>query len=483
MPHQHPIDPFAINPAEEQEWLNSQLGARLDPAKLVRGDQGQARVLLVGVYQGAAQKEECLEHLQELERLCDTFGLATAGKLPCPLRQIDPATFLGTGKVEEIKTILQEQKLDAVVFDEEIVPSQQRNLEGILGRPVLDRTEVILGVFAQRAQSREARLQVELAQARYQFPRLRRLWTHLGRQSGSGGGGTYVKGEGEKQIEIDRRILRRRMERLEKQIQQVRQHRETQRQARERAGIPTFAIVGYTNAGKSTLLNALTQAGVFVEDKLFATLDTTTRKFTLPNHQEILLVDTVGFIRKLPHQLVAAFKSTLEEAVHADILIHLIDSSSPNAIEQARATTEVLAELGAEDRPVITVLNKTDAATDRLMIERLRLSYPRTVRISALTHEGFDDLMVLMQEQLSGLRTRMELRIPQADYALISLLRSQGHVVQEEYDENDVLITADVPKEIVHRFQKYSTTAAPEDNNPEKEEEAVEPSPLPPWMR
>jgi GTP-binding protein HflX len=485
MPHQHSHDPFAPTPAEELEWQDSQLGARLDPAKLVRGDQGQARVLLVGVYTGAGHKEECEEHLEELERLCDTFGLLTLEKLPCPLRQIDAATYLGSGKIEEIRQLVVERKLDAVVFDEEILPSQQRNLERVLQRPVLDRTEVILGVFAQRAHSREARLQVELAQARYQFPRLRRLWTHLGRQSGSGGGGTYVKGEGEKQIEIDRRILRRRIERLEKQIAQVRQHRETQRQARERAGIPTFAIVGYTNAGKSTLLNALTQAGVFVEDKLFATLDTTTRKFTLPNHQEILLVDTVGFIRKLPHQLVAAFKSTLEEAVHADILVHLIDASSPVALEQAQATVEVLDELGAEDRPVITVLNKMDTAEDRAQIERLRLTFPRTVRISALTHEGFNDLMEAMEQQLSGLRKRMELRIPQADYALISSLRAHGQVLKEEYDENDVLITADVPKEMVHRFQPYSLVVEQEEKPHqapvEKRQEAD--GPLPPWLR
>ncbi len=482
MPPPHSVDPFN-HVVEEQEWQNSQLGARLDPAKLVRGDHATARVLLVGVFQGAAHKEACLENLAELERLCDTFGLETAEKLPCPLRQIDAATFLGTGKVEEIRQQLHDQKLDAVVFDEEILPSQQRNLEQLLGRPVLDRTEIILGVFAQRAQTREARLQVELAQARYQFPRLRRLWTHLGRQSGSGGGGTYVKGEGEKQIEIDRRILRRRIERLEKQIAEVRQHRETQRQARERAGIPTFAIVGYTNAGKSTLLNALTQAGVFVEDKLFATLDTTTRKFTLPNHQDILLVDTVGFIRKLPHQLVAAFKSTLEEAVHADILIHLIDASSPQALEQASATTLVLKELGAEERPTITVLNKIDAAHDRALIERLRLTYPRTVKISALTHEGFAELMQMMEHQLSGLRARMELRIPQAEYALISLLKAHGNVIKEEYEENDVVVTADVPKEIMHRFAAYAVAAPSVEPEPQEEKGQQNLGSLPPWLR
>ena len=450
-------DTTPVVPLDDEEWKAAgDLSSRLDPAQWLKtASEGGLRCLLIGVYEGQAEKAPAEENIKELERLCDTFGIDGTASLLCPLRKIDPATFLGSGKIEEIHQICQEQNFQAVVFDEEISPAQQRNLETLLHRPVLDRTEVILGVFALRAHSREARLQTELAQAKYQFPRLRRLWTHLGRQSGSGSGGAYLKGEGETQLEIDRRLLRRRIERLEQQLKEVRKQRETQRHARERSGIPTFAIIGYTNAGKSTLLNALTQAGVLAEDKLFATLDTTTRKFALPNHQEILLIDTVGFIRKLPHQLVKAFKSTIEEATKADILLHLVDASHPNALEQAKTTIEVLKELGAEDRPILTILNKIDACTDRIGVERLRMTFARVLRISALTHEGFDELMESMQRMLSGLRDRLVLRIPQADYAVVSLIRQHGHVVSEEYDENDVIVTCDLPKTMRHQVRKY----------------------------
>ena len=234
-------------------------------------------------------------------------------------------------------------------------PYQQRNLEQAFKKPVMDRTELIIEVFAQRAQTIEARLQIELAKIRYQLPRLKRLWTHLSRQVAGGGG--FTKGAGEKQIELDRRMLRQRVTRLQKEIEEVRAVRATQRASRIRTGIPTFAIVGYTNAGKSTLLKSLTQAEVLVEDKLFATLDTTTRKFKLPSNQEILLIDTVGFIQKIPHTLIAAFKSTLEEAIHTDVLLHLIDASSPQALEQAKATNEVLKELGVTVGATVFVHN------------------------------------------------------------------------------------------------------------------------------
>lgn len=462
------------------EWQGHEdLRVRLDPTRIVSGSKEDVRCLLVGVYQGSGQKAVAEEHLAELERLCDTYGLATGAKIACPLRSIDAATFLGKGKIEELSEIAKEQRFDAIVFDEEILPGQQRNLEKLFRLPVLDRTEIILGVFAQRARTREARLQVELAQAKYQFPRLRRLWSHLGRQSGSGGGGTYVKGEGETQLEIDRRILRARIDKLTKLLEQVRQQRKVQRQARQRGKIPTFAIVGYTNAGKSTLLNALTQAGVFVEDKLFATLDTTTRKFTLPNHQEILLIDTVGFIRKLPHSLVQAFRSTLEEACYADILIHLVDSSQPHALEEAKVTLEVLEQLKAQDRPILTVLNKTDAVVDRTIVDRLRLTFPKTIRISALTHEGFDDLLRAMEEELKHLRQTLVLRIPMTEYPKVAEIRQQGHVLLEEYEEDQVVVRCELPKEILYRFESYieEAPAVPEP------EVSKEDSSLPEWMR
>ena len=411
--------------------------------------------LLVGTYTSGSDKGECEECLEELRRLCDTYGLRVADKIACPLKKMEAATYLGTGKLTEIFQAAESYSCDVVIFDNEISPHQQRNLEKILKRAVIDRTELIIEVFAQRAQTREARLQVELAKVKYQFPRLRRLWTHLSRQSA--GGGAYLKGEGEKQIEIDRRLLRRRIEQLQREIEEVSKQRETQRSARRRSGIPTFAIVGYTNAGKSTLLHALTRAQVLIEDKLFATLDTTTRKFTLPNNQEILLIDTVGFIRKIPHTVVAAFRSTLEEALHTDILLHLVDASHVAALAQAEATRQVLKELGAERHPMITVLNKIDACPNPAILARLRVEYPKTVPISALTGEGLDALIDLMGEEVSALRKTYKLRIPQSHYALISELMRTGRVITSEYVENDVLLDVEVPSQLEHKVLPFLT--------------------------
>ena len=414
----------------------------------------QKRALLVGTYP-AGEKKKCEEHLDELESLATTFGLTTALKLSAPLREIHAATFLGKGKVEEIGQLVLEHLCDVVIFDDEIAPHQQRNLEKTLKCTVIDRTELILGVFAQRAQTKEARLQVELASCRYQLPRLRRLWTHLSRQRSGGASGGAVKGEGEKQIEIDKRILKREVDKLQKELEEVKKHRHTQRRARERKAIPTFAIIGYTNIGKSTLLKALTDADVLVEDKLFATLDTTTRKFTLPNKQNILLVDTVGFIRKIPHPLVAAFKGTLEEAVEADILLHLIDVSHPAADDQAKATYEVLKELGALGRPIITLLNKTDQCLTRLMIDRVRFKYPKTVEISALNKTGFERLMDLMVREISLLRKRVNLRVPQKDYALVSEILREGRILTCEYEENDILLEVEIPEDLEPKINPF----------------------------
>ncbi len=411
------------------------------------------RALLIGVYTSGKDKHLCEEYLQELHRLCDSYGLPVVGYVACPIKKLEAGTYLGSGKIEEILQISLEKQVDIVIFDDEISPHQQKNLEALLKRPVIDRTELILEVFAQRAQTKEAKLQIELARVKYQFPRLKRLWTHLSRQSSSGGG--HVKGEGEKQIEIDRRLLRRRIERLHVEIEEVIAHRNTQRIARKRSGIPTFAIVGYTNAGKSTLMRALTHENVLVEDRLFATLDTTTRKFSLPNKQDILLVDTVGFIRKIPHTLVAAFKSTLEEAVFTDILLHLVDVSHPMAEEQARATCQVLKELGAADRPIITVLNKMDACEDKSILMKFRAEYPRTVAISALTQEGISELIELMTQEVSKLRKVVHLKIPQSDYALVSQLLREGNIMHSDYEENDILLTVEIPFQIEHLVKKY----------------------------
>lgn len=389
------------------------------------------KAFLISVYKDSREKDLCKEHLDELELLCETYGVEIVDKMLCAVRKFDAATLVGTGKVGELADLVKEHSLDLVIFDDEITPAQQRNLEKECKCEVMDRTGVILEVFAQRAQTKEAQLQIELAQVRYEAPRLKRLWTHLSRQSGTAGGGSaggggYLKGEGEKQIEIDRRLLKKRIAGLEDELDEIHQYRKTQRQARQRSEIPVFGIIGYTNAGKSTLLKALTDADVFIEDKLFATLDTTTRKFLLPNNQDILLIDTVGFIRKLPHLLVAAFKSTLEESIEADILLHIIDMSHPMALEQAETSFEVLKELGAEDKPVITVLNKVDKVENPSFLTKLRLKYPKSVQISALNKTGFDDLLHLMIEELQKRRCVATYRIPQSNYNVVSEIMQSG---------------------------------------------------------
>lgn len=377
----------------------------------------------------------------------------------CMLRALTAATFVTEGKLQELAALADSLGADAVVFDDEISPAQQRNLEKVFRKVVMDRTEVILDVFAHRAQTKEARLQIELARTKYQAPRLKRLWTHLSRQTGSGGGGAgggaYLKGDGEKQIEIDRRLIKKKTEQLKREIDQVSAYRETQRTARERSGVPVFAIVGYTNAGKSTLLNALTDADVLVEDKLFATLDTTTRRMTLRNGQEILLIDTVGFIRKLPHLLVAAFRSTLEESLQADILLHVVDASQPAALDQAKTTLEVLKELGAKGTSVLTLLNKADACPDTKMLERLRLTFPKTVQISAKTRAGFDALEELMTEELANRRQRLKLKVPQSDYAVVATVMRQGNIIKQDYEDNDVYLIVDLPTAAVGKVAAY----------------------------
>jgi GTP-binding protein HflX len=413
----------------------------------------EKRALLIGTYTGS--KEECINQLNELESLCDTYGLTAVLKLPCPIRAFDAGTFIGKGKIEEIKALKVEHHAQVVIFDDEITPQQQKNLEKLLECVVIDRTELILGVFAQRAQTREAKIQIEMANFRYQMPRLRGMWTHLHRQRSGGASGGAVKGEGEKQIELDRRLIRGHIERLKKELDEVKKQRQTQRRLREKTQIPSFAIIGYTNVGKSTLLRALTEADVLVEDKLFATLDSTTRKFVLPNKQAILLIDTVGFIRKIPHQFVAAFKSTLEEAIAADILLHLIDASSPYAEMQAEATMAVLKELGAEKHPVITVLNKVDKVEDRLILHRMRIKYPKTVEISALTGTGFDSLMERMTKEISLLRKVVKLRVPQSHYALVTEVMKEGKVISCEYEENDILLEMEIPHHLEHRISHF----------------------------
>lgn len=411
---------------------------------------------LISVYKGGqSEKPIYQEHLEELALLAETYGIEVVHKESCAIRRYDAATYVTEGKLKELVEASKDKQVNLIIFDDEIAPSQQRNLEKAFELPVIDRTELILGVFGQRAQTKEARLQIELAKVKYEAPRLKRLWTHLSRQKGTAGSGGYTKGEGEKQIEIDRRILKRKIDQLNAEIDEVKVYREIQRGSRERSHIPIFALIGYTNAGKSTLMNALTNAGVFVEDKLFATLDTTTRKFTLANKQQILLIDTVGFIRKLPHLVVAAFKSTLEEALRADILLHIVDVSHPMAEEQAETTFEVLKELNSEGRPIITVLNKIDLCTDKSAIQRMRIKYPKTVQISALHQTGFDELQMAMIDELSKQRKVVDLRIPQSDYSVINEITRAGHVIMQDYEDNDVILKIELPAALADRLTKY----------------------------
>lgn len=416
--------------------------------------ENESQTICVGVFQGSAKDRVlCDDYLDELEQLADTFGVTVKKKIAFSLRNFDSAYFLTKGKREELQQLCLDEKIDLVILDEEISPAQQRNLEKFLKVAVMDRTELILEIFAQRAKSKEAKLQIELAKIQYEFPRLKRLWSHFSRQRFSGG---FLKGEGEKQLEIDRRLLQKKIDRLKKQLKEVVQVRSLQTQQRRESRTATFAIIGYTNAGKSTLLNALTNAGVFVEDKLFATLDPTTRKFSLPDHEEILLTDTVGFIRKLPHHLVEAFKSTLESALSDDVLLHIVDASHPMAKEHIETTLRILREMGADKKPRITILNKCDLVKDPISLNYLRFMVPKTVTLSAITREGFDLLYQALKEELAAGCVKTKLRIPQKDYDIVTKVYSLGnHVHYEEYEENDVILLVDLAREQVSLFEKY----------------------------
>ncbi len=415
------------------------------------------KVALIGVYKSGKPVDYCMECLEELEALAKTYGFETVKVFACPIKAYTAATYIGKGKAFEIGKVLQDEAIDAVIFDDEISPNQQKNLEEIMQKPVLDRTELILEVFGKRAVTREAMLQIELAKVKYQMPRLKGMWTHLSRQKtgGGGGGSASLRGEGEKQIEVDKRILKERVNVLEKEIKIIKTQREVERRARIRHNTPTFAIVGYTNAGKSTLLNALTGANVLIEDKLFATLDPTARKFTLPNKQNIVLVDTVGFIRKLPHTLVTAFRSTLEEAAFTDILLHVVDVSHPSAIDQALTTMKVLEEIGVKNKPVITLFNKVDRCDSDENMVKLRLKYPKTVRISAKNKTGFEELIELMISEIAKLRKVVKLRIPQSYYALASELMREGRVIFSDYEDNDILLEVEIPAELEHKVVPF----------------------------
>ena len=390
--------------------------------------------MLVGAYCGHASEYEASSLLDELAELVNTLGIPIVGRQLVHHREPHARYLMGSGKAEELADIAKEAKADVIIFDNELTPSQQRNWEKLTGMLVIDRQEVILDIFAKRAQTMEARLQVDLARMEYSLPRLVRAWSHLGKQ----GGGIGSKGEGESQLEQDKRKIRGQIDRLKSELEAVKRRRATQRKDRKRAPVPNAAIVGYTNAGKSSLLRALTGAQVLVEDKLFATLDTTTRKIALPNNQPLLLTDTVGFVRKLPHGLVEAFNATLEEAVMSDFLIHVLDVSQPEVMDFYETTRSVLHELGADSRRTLIVFNKIDNVADESVIREMRSRFPEAVFISVKTGAGLEELVSRISEFVADDLITLELQIPQSRADLIARLHREADIRHSEYIDNDV---------------------------------------------
>lgn len=420
------------------------------------------RALLVGVHASRRDEAQAASLLEELEDLVGTLGIGIAEAVLVRAPQGNARYVMGSGKAAEIMARAAALACDCIIFDNNLTPAQQRAWEEESNLTVLDREEVILDIFARRAQTREARLQVDLARMQYALPRMARMWRHLDRQGGGSGGGKggagAARGEGEKQIEVDKRLARDRIASLRAEIEEVRRIRATQRKERVQNDLPVASIVGYTNAGKSSLLNRLTGSEVLAEDKLFATLDTTTRRLALPDNQELLVIDTVGFVRNLPHRLIAAFMATLEEAVLSDFLLHVVDASSPEAIEQFRTSLGVLHELGAGAKKSVTILNKIDRIGDDRRRE-VAAAFPGGVLVSLLTGEGLDGLLATIHELVRDRVVRAGFRIPPARSDLLARLHQEGKVLAIDYDGADALVTAVVPKRLQHIFAPFRENA------------------------
>jgi len=389
--------------------------------------------------------------LEELALLTDTAGSEPVDQDLVRRARIDSATYIGSGKAEELATLTKALDIDVVVFDNQLTPAQQRNLQKLFGCDVVDREGLILDIFAQHAHTKVGALQVELAMNRYNLPRLRGKGTSLSQQ----GAGVLARGPGETKLETDRRRILQRISKLERELKETVGHRETQRKSRRRSEIPQVSIVGYTNAGKSTLLNALTDAGVLVEDRLFATLDSTVRRLELPNQRPVLLADTVGFVRRLPHHLVEAFQSTLSEVAEADLLLHVVDGSVEDLTGQIAAVREVLLEIGAAELPELIVFNKSDVIGDQGM-RRLANLYPEAVFVSALTGSGLDELLVRIGELVEKTMVTMTLEIPYTRGDLVAAVHRVGEVIEEKHDDNGTILEARVPETFQARFAQFS---------------------------
>ncbi len=415
--------------------------------------------------------------MEELALLSDTAGLEVVGETSQKLDTPNPDTYIGKGKVEELKALVEETLADVVIFDDELSPRHQRELERALAPHVrvIDRTALILDIFAQHATTREGILQVQLAQYEYRLPRLTRAWTHLERQAGGGGGsagsvgGVGLRGPGETQLEVDRRLIRKRIAVLKDELEKVRAHRQRYRAQRKRSRIPLISLVGYTNAGKSTLLNHLSKSDVLVADQLFATLDPTTRRVDLPGGHNSLVTDTVGFIQKLPTQLVAAFQATLEEIAEADLLIHVVDVTHPNAQAQAHSVAETLEQINADHIPTIIALNKVDRLPEPEMAAEAVRDFPNAVAISALKGVGFKELMTMIEAELFENFTQISVQIPYTEGQLISLFHEQGQVEYIENDRKGVYIQGLIPGRLLARYASFTATSpAKEDDNPDE---------------
>jgi GTP-binding protein HflX len=404
----------------------------------------EERVILVGVSEQEGDDAE--DSLTELGELVETAGAVSVGTLIQKRERVHPGTYIGSGKVDELRELIAERGATGIVCDDELSPAQIKNLELLLDTKIMDRTLIILDIFAAHATTSEGKIQVELAQLRYRLSRL----TGLGRSMSRLGGGIGTRGPGEKKLEMDRRLINDRIAQLRRELKEVECHRDITRSKRRKNRIPVAAIVGYTNAGKSTLLNHLTDADVLEEDKLFATLDPTTRILELSGHQQLLLTDTVGFIRKLPHHLIEAFRSTLEEAKYADYIIHVVDASNPQREKQMHITYETLDELGIKDKPIVTLFNKQDLRTEHEPLHDFRADH--VLGISAAAGSGLDEVKSLLEELLRDNKIYVERLIPYENAGILQLVRTQGELVEEEYGQDGIAIKAYVPMDVYGRL-------------------------------